>query len=73
VQEALTNVSRHAGRACTLVAQWNGTAWGQVASPNNGSTSILRATSATPGASTVWAVGSSGVCCTENPLVLQNG
>jgi hypothetical protein len=27
----------------------------------------------TSNANDVWAVGSSGVCCTENPLVLQNG
>jgi hypothetical protein len=59
--------------AQTLTLNWNGTAWTQVASPNNGSPSVLGATSASPGASTVWAVGHSGVCCAENPLVLRNG
>ncbi|MGD0705632.1 MAG: hypothetical protein ABSA02_37835 [Trebonia sp.] len=59
--------------AQTLTLNWNGTAWAQVASPDNGSPSELHSASATPGASIVWAVGSSGTCCTENPLVLQNG
>jgi len=62
-----------ATEAQTLSLNWNGTAWTQVASPDNGSPSELYSTSTKPGASIVWAVGSSGVCCTENPLVLQNG
>lgn len=58
--------------AQTLTLNWNGTAWTQVASPDNGYDE-LNAVSAKPGASIVWAVGASGTCCTENPLVLQNG
>lgn len=57
----------------TLTLNWNGTAWTQVASPNSGSASKLCSTSTTPGAGIVWAVGSSGACCSLNPLVLQNG
>jgi len=58
----------------TYSLHWNGTAWSTVASPDNGSPSELFSTSASPGASTVWAVGFSGTCCSaENPLVLQNG
>lgn len=57
----------------TLTLNWNGTAWSTVASPDNGSVSVLESASTSPGASIVWAVGHSGACCTENPLVLQNG
>jgi len=57
----------------TLTLNWNGTAWSTVASPDNGSPSVLLSASATPGGGTVWAVGHSGACCTENPLVLRNG
>ncbi|MGA2826318.1 MAG: hypothetical protein ABSF03_09340 [Streptosporangiaceae bacterium] len=38
-----------------------------------GVVAVLDSTSANPGASIVWAVGSSGTCCTANPLVLRNG
>jgi hypothetical protein len=57
----------------TLTLNWNGTDWTQVASPDNGNPNVLLSTSTIPGASIVWAVGTSGSCCTENPLVLQNG
>jgi hypothetical protein len=57
----------------TLTLNWNGTEWTQVASPDNGNPNVLLSTSTIPGASIVWAVGTSGECCTENPLVLQNG
>ncbi|MGD0560201.1 MAG: hypothetical protein ABSA93_35195 [Streptosporangiaceae bacterium] len=57
----------------TLTLNWNGTEWTQVTSPDNGSPSVLLSASTNPGASIVWAVGSSGECCTENPLILQNG
>jgi hypothetical protein len=57
----------------TLTLNWNGTEWTQVASPDNGNPNVLLSTSTIPGASIVWAVGTSGSCCTANPLVLQNG
>jgi hypothetical protein len=57
----------------TLTMNWNGTEWTQVASPDNGNPNVLLSTSTIPGASIVWAVGTSGACCTRNPLVLQNG
>jgi len=57
----------------TLTLNWNGTAWTTVASPDNGSPSILQSVSTNPGGPIVWAVGFSGSCCTENPLVLENG
>jgi hypothetical protein len=56
----------------TLTLNWNGTAWTQVASPDNGNPNVLNSASTIPGASIVWAVGTSGACCTENPLILQN-
>jgi hypothetical protein len=60
--------------AQTLTLNWNGTAWSTVASPDNGSPSVLNSVSTNPGGAIVWAVGHSGSCCTgENPLVLQNG
>jgi len=62
-----------ATQAQTLTLNWNGTAWSTVASPDNGSPSVLRSTSASPGTSIIWAIGTSGTCCTENPLILQNG
>jgi hypothetical protein len=62
-----------ATEAQTLTLNWNGTDWTQVASPDNGSPSVLLSASTNPGASIVWAVGTSGECCTENPLILQNG
>jgi hypothetical protein len=57
----------------TLTLNWNGTEWTQVASPDNGNPNVLLSTSTLPGTSIVWAVGTSGECCTDNPLVLQNG
>jgi hypothetical protein len=57
----------------TLTLNWNGTEWTQVASPDNGNPNVLLSTSTIPGASIVWAVGTSGSCCTANPLILQNG
>jgi hypothetical protein len=57
----------------TLTLNWNGTAWSTVASPDNGSPSVLQSVSTNPGGPIVWAVGFSGSCCTENPLVLENG
>jgi hypothetical protein len=62
-----------ASSAQTLTLNWNGTAWTRVVSPDNGSPSVLFDTSATPGGGPVWAVGHSGSCCTENPLVLTTG
>ena len=57
----------------TLTMNWNGSKWTQVPSPDNGNPNVLLSTSTIPGASIVWAVGTSGECCTENPLILQNG
>jgi hypothetical protein len=57
----------------TLTMNWNGTAWSTVASPDNGNPNVLLSTSTIPGASIVWAAGTSGSCCSQNPLVLQNG
>jgi hypothetical protein len=56
-----------------LILNWNGTAWSTVTSPAISSDSSLSDVSTNPGASIVWAVGTTGVCCTENPLILQNG
>jgi hypothetical protein len=56
----------------TLIEHWNGTAWSVVPSPSPGLDGSLAGVTAS-NANDVWAVGSSGVCCTENPLVLQNG
>jgi hypothetical protein len=70
MQEALTNVSRHAGRACTLVAQWNGSAWNRLTVPlpsNAGPTSTLNAISAN-GPDDVWIVGTYEL----SPTDLQN-
>jgi hypothetical protein len=56
-----------------LILNWNGTAWSAVTSPAISGDASLSGVSTNPGASIVWAVGTTGVCCTENPLVLQNG
>ena len=60
-------------QAQTLTLNYNGTAWTTVASPNQGSPSVLTSVSTTPGAAIVWAVGYSGLTGSFNPLVLQNG
>jgi len=57
----------------TLTLNWNGTAWTTVASPNQGSLSVLTSVSTTPGAAIVWAVGYSGTTGSFNPLALENG
>jgi hypothetical protein len=61
------------GSTQTLTLNWNGAAWTTVASPDNGSPSVLSDVSTNPGSAITWAVGHSGARCTENPLVLQNG
>ncbi|MBV9381905.1 MAG: hypothetical protein JOY82_11975 [Streptosporangiaceae bacterium] len=63
-----------ATQAQTLALHWDGTAWTTVPSADNGSPSVLASASTTPGASTVWAVGYTGVNNGSfNPLVLRNG
>jgi hypothetical protein len=57
----------------TLTLNWNGTAWTTVASPNQGSPSVLNAVSVAPGGAVVQAVGEDGVTGSFNPLALQNG
>jgi hypothetical protein len=57
----------------TLTLNWNGTAWTTVASPNQGSPSVLRSVSTAPGDAIVWAAGYSGTTGSFNPLILQNG
>jgi hypothetical protein len=62
-----------ATKAQTLTLNYNGTSWSTVASPNQGSPSVLTSVSTTPGAAIVWAVGESGTTGSFNPLALQNG
>jgi hypothetical protein len=57
----------------TLTLNYNGTAWSTVASPNQGSPSVLASVSTTPGDAIVWAAGTSGATGSFNPLILQNG
>ena len=60
--------------AHTLTLNWNGNAWGMVASPDASTgSSLLFSVATTPGASIVQAVGYSGVSGAVNPLALQNG
>jgi hypothetical protein len=56
-----------------LILNWNGTAWSAVTTPAISGDASLSGVSTNPGAAIVWAVGQTGVCCTENPLILQNG
>jgi hypothetical protein len=55
----------------TLTLNWNGTAWTTVASPDNGSPSVLNSVSTNPGGAIVWAVGESGVSGSFNPLAMD--
>jgi hypothetical protein len=57
----------------TLTLNYNGTAWTTVASPDQGSPSVLTSASTTPGAAIVWAVAYSGLTGSFNPLALRNG
>jgi len=57
----------------TLTLNWNGTAWGVVASPDPTSFDGLNAVATNPGAAIVWAVGSTGQSGSFSPLILQNG
>jgi hypothetical protein len=57
----------------TLTMNWNGTQWTTVASPNQGSPSVLSDVSTTPGAAIVQAVGYSGLTGSFNPIAMQNG
>lgn len=57
----------------TLTLNWNGTAWTTVASPNQGSPSVLTSVSTTPGAAIAWSVGYSGTTGSFSPLALENG
>jgi hypothetical protein len=57
----------------TLTLNFNGTTWTTVASPNQGSPSLLTSVSTTPGAAIVWAAGFSGTTGSFNPLAMQNG
>jgi hypothetical protein len=51
---------------------WDGTSWTTVSIPALNSTSSLASLSATPGASTVWAVGHTATSGTLNPLALEH-
>ena len=62
-----------ATQAQTLTLNWNGTAWTTVASPDQGSPSLLTSVSTTPGDAIVWAAGFSGTTGSFNPLLMQNG
>jgi hypothetical protein len=62
-----------AAAAQTLTLNWNGTAWATVASPSQGSPSVLTSVSTAPGDAIVWAAGYSGTTGSFNPLILQNG
>jgi hypothetical protein len=57
----------------TLTMNWNGTQWTTVASPNQGSPSVLSDVSTTPGAAIAQAVGYSGLTGSFNPIAMQNG
>jgi hypothetical protein len=57
----------------TLTLNWNGSAWTTVASPSQGSPSLLKSVSTMPGDAIVWAAGYSGTTGSFNPLILQNG
>jgi hypothetical protein len=57
----------------TLTLNYNGTAWTTIASPNQGTPSVLTSVSTTPGAAIVWTVGYSGLTGSFNPLALKNG
>lgn len=56
----------------TLTLLWDGTSW-TTSTPALDSTSSLVSLSATPGASTVWAVGETDNSGTLNPLSLEHG
>jgi hypothetical protein len=55
----------------TLTLNWNGTAWTTVASPDNGSPSVLNSVSTNPGGAIVWAVGESGISGSFDPLAME--
>ena len=57
------------GQVQTLTLNWNGTAWTTVPSPG---ASVLLSVAATPGSSTVHAVGYSGTSGALNPFALRN-
>ena len=63
----------------TLTLFWNGTSWTNMPSPNPDGRSQLQAATATPAASTVWAVGLTGGAdnpstgASGSPLALENG
>lgn len=64
----------------TLTLFWDGTSWTTIPSPNPDGPSQLQAATATPGSSTVWAVGltggadnpTNGVSGSPHPLALEN-